>query len=86
MNCLFLNVRGINATRRKPFILDTLAKTQASIVAFQETKKEEYSDSYLKSISANKKFNWHHLPAKGSVGGILVGVDVDLFDIISWDS
>jgi hypothetical protein len=30
-------------------------------------------------------FSWNSLPAIGSEGGICVGVDSDLFDVISWD-
>jgi exonuclease III len=30
-------------------------------------------------------FTWNSLPATGSAGGICVGVDYDLFDVISWD-
>lgn len=69
--------------KTKP-IIDTLVKTKADIVAFQETKKEELSSAFLNSIS--KVFEWHHLPAIGSAGGILMGVDVDIFDILAWDS
>jgi hypothetical protein len=81
LNCLFVNVRGINAPGRKCFILDTIAKTHATIVGFQETKNEDFSGSYLKSISNNKNFKGHHSPAKDTAGGIIVGEDLYLFDI-----
>ena len=78
------NIRGIAAPGRKALILEILPKTHASIVGFQETKKEEFSDSFLKSLVGNRNFSWYHLPAQGSAGGILMGVDLDLFDVISW--
>ena len=84
MNVLFWNIRGITAPGRKTCILDTLAKVKPSIVAFQETKKSDLSNSFLKSISLNRNYVWHQLPAKGSAGGILMGVDADIFDITSW--
>jgi exonuclease III len=74
MNCLDWNIRGITAPRRKNSILDLLAKTHTTIVAFQETKKETFSPSFLDSISMNKKNSWNFLPAKGTAGGILVGL------------
>jgi hypothetical protein len=40
MNSLSSNIIGIDAPGRKKCILDTLAKTHASIVSFQETKNE----------------------------------------------
>lgn len=86
MNALFWNIRGITTTGKKPCIVETLSKHSPSIVAFQETKKENLSTSFLKSISGNKAYNWHHLPAVGTSGGILVGVDQDVFDIVNWSS
>lgn len=61
-------------------------KTNASIIAFQETKKEVLSSTFLKSISNNKNFIWHHLPTKGTAGGVLVGVDSDIFEVLQWSS
>ena len=55
-------------------------------MAFQETKKDKLSTSFLKSISGDKPYSWHHLPVEGTSDGVLVGVDVDVFDIISWKS
>ena len=85
MNCLFWNPRGVQAAGRQQAIIDLLNKTHANILGFQETKKETISDSYLKSLVGNRIFAWNSLPAIGSAGGILVGVDIDYFDIISWD-
>ena len=81
---LFWNVRGISAPGRKPLIVDTIRKLQASALGFQETKKEEISDYYRKSLVGCRDFSSHHLPSKGAVGGILMGVDADIFEIISW--
>jgi exonuclease III len=83
MNSLTWNIRGIDALGRKKCIYDNLAKTHPSFVAFQETKKETFSNSYLDSISMGKFFVWNHLPSKGSAGGILVGVDSDICEVIS---
>jgi hypothetical protein len=85
MNALFWNVRGISAPGRKTQILDMLQKRHPSIIGFQETKKESFSDSYLKSLGGSSNFSWNHLPSNGTAGGILMGVDLDIFEIISWD-
>ena len=84
MNCMFWNVRGINAPGRKSLIIDTIKRSHPSVVGFQETKKESLSDSFLKSLSGAKNFSWHHLPASGTVGGILMGVDIDVLDVVAW--
>jgi hypothetical protein len=36
-------------------------------------------------VLGNRIFSWNFLPANGSAGGILVEVNNDMFDIISWD-
>jgi exonuclease III len=77
------NIRGIQAEGRKTAIIDTFSRIKPNIIGFQETKKGSVLDSYLKSLVANRLFSWFSLPAKVSVGGILVGVDLDMFDIIS---
>ena len=56
MNALFWNIRGIAAPGRKTLIIDTINKTHATILGFQETK-EEFSPSYLKSLIGNRDFN-----------------------------
>lgn len=85
MNILFWNIRGISTPGKKTCIVDTLAKTNPSIVAFQETKLERFSTSFPKSIRCNRNFAWHHLPTNGTAGGILVGVDTDIFYVLSWN-
>lgn len=85
MNCMFWNVRIIDTPGRKPLILHYINKTHASILGFQETKKMDFSDSYLRSLVGNRLFEWKHLPSVGSAGGILVGVDLDIFEVMSWE-
>jgi hypothetical protein len=42
-------------------------------VGIQETKKEDFSPSFLKNLTGPASFCWNFLPARGSAGGILVG-------------
>uniref|UniRef100_A0ACD5X0P5 Uncharacterized protein n=1 Tax=Avena sativa TaxID=4498 RepID=A0ACD5X0P5_AVESA len=79
------NIRGVQADGRETTIVDTFNKHKPNIIGFQETKKETISNSYLKILVSSRFFEWRSLPANGSVGGILMGVDLDMFDIISWD-
>lgn len=54
MNSLFQNVRGITAPGRKSLIIDTLWKVHPSIVGFQETKKENFNDSFLRALVSGR--------------------------------
>ena len=85
MICAFWNSRGIAALGRKQYIDDTLVPLHVDYIGFQETKKENFSPSFLKGILGNRNFTWNHLPAVGSAGGVLVGVNNDCFDVISWE-
>ena len=51
----------------------------------KETQKVCFSVSYLDSISLNRPYRWNYLPAIGTAGGILVGVDKIFFKVLSWD-
>ena len=86
MNCLNCNIRGITAPGRKTLIVDTIKRTHASIICFQETKKETLTDSFLKSLVGNRNFTWNYLPAIGTAGGILFGIDGDIFDVVAWQN
>jgi hypothetical protein len=83
MICAFWNSRSISAPGRKKFIDDNLVPLQLDYIGFEETKKESFSNSSLRSLLGNINFSWNHLPVIGSAGGILVGVNCDLFDIIA---
>jgi hypothetical protein len=67
-----LESKGYPGPAKKSAPIDLFNKTHASIVGFQETKKEEISDSFLKSIVGNRLFSWKSLPSIGSAGGILM--------------
>jgi hypothetical protein len=83
MICAFWNSRSIYALGRKKFIDDNLVPLQLDYIGFQETKKESFSNSFLRNLLGNRNFAWNHLPAVGSAGRILVGVNCDLFYIIA---
>jgi mannosylglycoprotein endo-beta-mannosidase len=50
-----------------------------------ETKKKDFSSGFLKSLTSNIPFNCCHLEAKGSAGGILVGANADMFNMVVGD-
>jgi hypothetical protein len=81
----FWNPRGIQAPGRKSALIDLFQKYSPNTVGFQETKKKTISDNYLNSLVGNRMFSWTSLPAIGSTGGKCVGVDSEVFDVISWE-
>jgi hypothetical protein len=51
-------------------------------VGFLETKKETSVDFFLNYV--HKDFAWHALLAKGTAGGILVGLNERKFKVIAY--
>jgi hypothetical protein len=84
MNNVIWKPRGLNAPGKLVCVNDLLCKNKPDIIALSETKKEDYSPACLKSIANFHVFEWCWLPAKGTAGGILVGVNLDMFNIFSW--
>jgi hypothetical protein len=76
---IFWNIRGLGTIGRIPALVNRLKVNHVDFVGILETNKEDFSPSLLKSLTGNTPFSWCHQPAKRSVGGILVGVNANLF-------
>lgn len=76
------NVRGLNKKGKLQCIADFISNNHLDFVGFQETKEESFEDSFLCSV--NKYFVWHHLPAVGTAGGILVGLNSKTMEALAW--
>ena len=75
---LFWNIRGLGKIGRLPALINRIRGTRADFVGVMETK-ESFTLGYLRSFTGNVPFDWFYLPAKKSVGGILVGSNSDKF-------
>src|SRR3954465_7468243 len=85
MISLFWNSRSLSAPGRQKFISENISPLKVDYIGFQGTKKDSFSNSFLKNLLGNRNFAWNFLPSQGTAGGILVGVNLDLFDVVSWD-
>lgn len=81
MNVLNWNIRGLNAYRKKKILIDVLRDNKIDIVAIQETKKDTFSNRFLRSYSSHIDL-WHWIPSIGRSGGVLFGYTSSKFDII----
>ena len=48
----------------------------------RKQKKESFEDSFLNHV--NSDFIWNFLPAQGTAGGILVGLNSRKFEALAW--
>jgi hypothetical protein len=79
------NIRGLNKRGKLQCIADFIFDNKIDFVSFQETtKKKSFDDSFLGYV--NRDFIWHCLPATGTVGGILVGLNSRKFEVLAWQN
>jgi hypothetical protein len=56
-------------------------KEQINIIALFETGKDKFLDKTLKNLCGGWEFIWHSKAPEGRSGGILLGDDLEVFDI-----
>jgi exonuclease III len=81
MKGAFWNIRGLNKSGRMKCLADFISSNKLDFVGIQETKKNSFTDGFLEAVSRN--MTWHYVPAKGTAGGILVGLIDACFSILS---
>jgi hypothetical protein len=77
----FWNIRGLNNPRRKLSLEKLIKSCKLDFIGILETKKEEFLNSLLESLSGAENFCWHYLPAKGTTGGILAGFRDNFYSV-----
>ena len=63
------------------FLADLVKEEQINFIALSETGRDEFPDHILKKLCAGREFIWHSMAPHGRSGGILLGVDLEVFDI-----
>lgn len=77
------NIRGMNAFRKRQILTDMIKDNKVDIVAIQETKKEDFKDRTLRSLSSHIN-TWTWLPSRGRSGGILFGCPSSKISIVEY--
>jgi hypothetical protein len=83
---LIWNPRGLNRPDKLTRVHDLIRETCPDIISFFESKKKDFSMIQLKQLDPYEKFTWNWLPAKDTAGGILVGVNSDMFEVVRCDT
>jgi hypothetical protein len=50
-------------------------------IAVSETGRKNFNDAVLRNLCGGRNFLWHCKEPRGRSGGILLGIDLDIFDI-----
>jgi hypothetical protein len=81
MKGIIWNNNGFRDPAKHRFVSDSTREHNLAFMAILETQISNFNDSFLKNLCAGKNFLWHCKAPQGQSGGILVGVDLDVFDI-----
>lgn len=81
MKVLFWNIHGFGAQGRRNQLRGYLSEDRPDILCIQETIRQSFSIQELESLVAPHIFSCVWCPAVGLSGGMLTGVNSDLFDV-----
>jgi len=81
MKGVFWNSTGLANLAKYRFLADLVKGEQINFIALSETSRDDFPDHTLKNLSAGQDFLWHCMAPHGRSGGILLGVDLNVFDI-----
>jgi exonuclease III len=81
MKVAFWNSRGLADLAKHRFSVELVKEEQINFIALSETGRESFPDHVLKNLCAECNFIWHTMAPHGRSGGILLGVDLSVFDI-----
>jgi hypothetical protein len=81
MKGIIWNSNGFRDPKKHRYVSDVTREQNLSFIVILETGRSTFSDPFLKNLCVGKKFLWHCKEPKGRSGGILLGIDLDVFDI-----
>jgi hypothetical protein len=81
MKGVFWNNRGLTDLAKHRFLDGLVREEQINFIALSETGRESFFDHVVKNLCAERDFLWHAMAPHGCSGGILLGVDLSVFDI-----
>jgi len=85
MKGVFWNSRGLEDLAKHRYLKDLVKAEQIDFIALIETGRDQFPNGTLKKLFGGKEFIWHCMAPHGRSGGILLGVDLTVFDIGSID-
>jgi exonuclease III len=79
------NCQGLGKPGKFEFLRELITRHKADFIGLQETKRKEFDQRWFEAINPQKNFVWISAPPRGRSGGLLVGFNSDMFDVIWQD-
>jgi hypothetical protein len=86
MTGCFVNIRGVEHPDKQRFLRETIREDGVCFIGLCETIKSNFTPNWLKKISGNRNFVWENIPLVGRSGGLLLGVDSDLHEVLETET
>lgn len=86
MRYMFWNIRGCGHAGRRTQLKEYMAREHIDVVALQETIKTEFTFRDLLAFDPLQRFDWNWVPSTGHSGGLLLGCNRDVCDVLAWES
>ncbi|KAJ1297425.1 hypothetical protein BS78_01G375200 [Paspalum vaginatum] len=81
MKGIFWNSRGLSDLAKTRFLSDTSKEPQLDFIALLETGRKDFAPHTLSGLCGGKKILWYWTEPHGRSGGILLGINLESFDI-----
>lgn len=81
MKGIFWNSNGFKDPPKHKFISDLTKEQNLNFIAISETGRREFMPNFFKNLCAGRDFFWHSKAPRGRSGGILLGIDWQIYDI-----
>jgi hypothetical protein len=81
MRGIFGNSNGFIDPKKHRFISDLTREQQLCFIAVFEMGRKSFNDVVLRNFCGDRNFLWHCKKPRGRSRGILLGIDLDIFDI-----
>ena len=81
MRGVFWNVRGIRQDHKKRYVREMIMDQKLDFIGLSETIKQDFTKNELHNLCGGRNFQWSWNPPRGMSGGILVGVNKDMFNV-----
>jgi hypothetical protein len=81
MRGIFCNSNEFKDPKKHKYTSDLTKESNLNFIAISETDRSDFTPRFLKNLCSGRDYLWHCKPLNGRSGGMLLGVDLQIFYI-----
>lgn len=78
-----LELQGLGRPDKQRFLREMIMEAGCQFIGLIETMTQDIQPNWFRSVSGSRDFVWKQLPPTGRSGGLLLGVNSDVFEILN---